>query len=93
MDGKDLEAQGAVDQRRAPGRVRLLVEPADAVVYLDGRLVGSCEELERLHNGLMVDAGEHSLEVVRPGYATAQRTFEVGVDEDLTLRVDLAPEP
>ena len=78
-----------VDQRRAPGRVRLLVEPADAVVYLDGRLLGSGEELARLHHGLMVDPGRHEVQVVRPGHETTVREFDIGVDEDIELRVEL----
>lgn len=51
----------------APAVLRLRVEPEDAAVYLDGRLLGSGSELARLRDGLLLEDGEHLLEVVRPG--------------------------
>jgi hypothetical protein len=80
-------ASAEMDTRAAPGRVRLNVVPADASVYLDGRLLGSGEELARLHAGLVVDAGGHMLEVVRPGYATERREFAVGEGDEVELEV------
>jgi hypothetical protein len=76
-----------LDTRAAPGRVRLSVLPADASVYLDGRLLGSGDELGQLHAGLVVDAGSHLLEVVRPGYASQRLEFKVSGGDDLDLEV------
>ena len=56
-----------LDARGEPGSVRLEIEPDDASVYLDGRFLGTGRELARLRSGLIVDPGEHMLEVVRPG--------------------------
>jgi hypothetical protein len=50
------------------GFLRLRVEPPDAAVYLDGEFLGSGAELARLHGALPVAAGEHRVEVARPGY-------------------------
>ena len=55
------------DVRSQPGVLMLHVEPNDASVYLDGRFIGTGEELSRLRSGLIVDVGSHRLEVVRPG--------------------------
>lgn len=80
-------ASAELDTRGEPGRVRLSVVPADASVYLDGRLLGSGEELARLHAGLVVEAGNHLIEVVRPGYATEQLEFAVEAGDEVELEV------
>ena len=80
-------ASAELDTRGAPGRVRLSVVPADASVYLDGRLLGSGDELSRLHAGLVVEAGNHLIEVVRPGYATERREFAVEEGAEIELEV------
>ena len=80
-------ASAELDTRAAPGRVRLSVLPADASVYLDGRLLGSGEELGRLHAGLVVEAGSHLIEVVRPGYATKRLEFAVDEGDEVEVEV------
>ncbi|HVS63146.1 MAG TPA: PEGA domain-containing protein [Thermoanaerobaculia bacterium] len=81
----------APDQRSDPARLRLFVGPADAVVYLDGRLLGSGEELSRLHSDLIVDPGTHRIEVIRPGYETYSVELELTAGEDRELRAELEP--
>lgn len=81
-----------VDLRGDPGRLRLDVEPQDASVYLDGRFLGTGEELGRLHAGMMVDPGGHLLEVVRPGFRTERVEFDVEAGEEEELDVELEPE-
>lgn len=80
------------DQRREPARLQVEVEPVDAVVYLDGRLLGSGAELASLHSALIVDPGTHRLEVIRPGYAAEVRAFEAAQGEDIALRIVLQEE-
>ncbi len=80
------------DQRQDPARLRVEVEPADAVVYLDGRLLGSGAELASLHSALIVDPGAHRLEAIRPGYVTEVRAFEAARGEDVSLRIVLREE-
>jgi len=77
------------DVRRNPGRIHLTVAPEDASVYLDGRLLGSGRELAGLHAGLLVDPGQHSLEIVRPGFQPRELDFGVASGEDLDLEVAL----
>ncbi len=80
------------DLRRNPARLTIEVEPADAVVYLDGRLLGSGAELASLHSALIVDPGAHRLDVTRPGYASEVRAFEAAAEEEVTLRIVLGQE-
>jgi hypothetical protein len=80
-DSLDLRAEGA--------RIRIAVEPNDASVYLDGRFLGTGEELARLHGGLMLDAGEHLLEVVHPDYLPDRVSFRAKAGEEIELRVSL----
>jgi hypothetical protein len=65
------------------------VQPSDASVYLDGRLLGSGQELVDLHAGLIVDPGAHSLDMVRPGYEAQQLDFEVESGQVVSLQVTL----
>ena len=76
-------------RRGSPVRLRLQVTPTDASVYLDGRFVGTGGELARLRSGLIVDAGVHHLEVVRPDYGAEQTTVELQEGEEVTIRVEL----
>jgi hypothetical protein len=78
------------DFRRDPGRLHLSIAPADAAVYLDGRLLGSGSELGGLHSGLLVDPGDHLLEVVRPGYQPRELDFRVASGEDVDLEIALS---
>jgi len=80
-----------IDATSDPGRLKLTVQPADASVYLDGRFLGTGDELSRLRAGVMVDPGSHTLEIVRPGYATETLDFEVGSDAQAELVVELQP--
>jgi hypothetical protein len=78
------------DARVAPARLKLTVEPGDASVYLDGRFVGTAAELEQLDNGLLIDAGAHRLEAVRPGRRpmTKEFTAEPGGESTLSMTLE-----
>lgn len=85
----DRDAGEALDLRAEGARIRVAVEPGDASVYLDGRFLGTGEDLSRLHGGLMLDAGEHVLEVVHPEYLSDRVSFRAKSGEELELRVTL----
>ena len=80
------------DQRTEPARLMVEVQPGDAVVYLDGRLLGSGAQLANLHSPLVIDPGGHRLEVTRPGYTSAVREFEATKGQDVSLRIELRQE-
>ena len=72
------------------GRIVIAGSPADAAVYLDGHFVGTAGEISNLPNGLLVEPGEHVVELVRPGFETERRPITVPagdqVDIDLSLQ-------
>lgn len=73
---------------RQQGRLLLEVTPGDASVYLDGRFVGTAEEVAQ-GGGLAVDAGDHTLSIVRPGRRAEERHVSTRAGEDTTLNIDL----
>ncbi|HVS00186.1 MAG TPA: PEGA domain-containing protein [Thermoanaerobaculia bacterium] len=83
-DGRDRH-----EDERSPthGQVHLDIEPADASVYLDGRFVGTAEQLARA--GLSVNPGQHQLSVVRPGFDSEEVEFNATAGEEVELEVDL----
>ena len=93
-DGDERVAAGpdSLDARGEPGSLRLEIEPDDASVYLDGRFLGTGRELARLRAGLIVDPGEHRIEVVRPGRESEEQTFSVRAGEEVRLDIELDEE-
>lgn len=65
------EAKGILDQaRRFVSEVKLELEPANATVMLDDKPL-----VRREHGEILVDPGEHQLDVSAPGYRSMQRTL------------------
>lgn len=89
-ESRDEPKTFEVDLREEPGRFRLEIEPADAAVYLDGRFLGRGDRLSRLHSGMLVQAGDHYIEVQRPGFETERIDFSVAAGDETTLSVNLA---
>ena len=80
---------------RAPlprGFLSFSVEPRDAVVYLDGEFLAEGGELARLHGALAVAAGDHRVQVVRPGYRSMTRDVTVEADRTAALELRLERE-
>lgn len=71
------------------GRILLSLWPPDAAIYLDGHFLGTAEEVGQLSAGLVVEPGEHELEVVRPGYGTVRRTVTVPSGDRIEVKFDL----
>lgn len=87
-------AEGRVasdEEELEPGmaRLRILVSPADAAVWLDGRPIGSAAELADLHDALAVTAGSHEIVAVRPGWGELRRRIEVAAGEDAEIELSL----
>ncbi len=77
------------DFRAEPAFLELDVEPEDAAVYLDGRHLGSVAELAALRQGLIIDPGDHVVEIVRPGYQSERLEFSAESGEEVELEAEL----
>lgn len=88
-DEPGARSDRALDARAEPGRLVLRLEPPDASVYLDGRFLGTGDELARLRSGLLVDPGSHRIEVVRPGWQSEEETVEIESGGEVTLEIEL----
>ena len=78
------------DVRSNPGRLFLAIEPGEASIYLDGHFLGTGTELTQLRSGLLIDAGEHLIQVIHPKYETREESFsvEAGGKVELDLRLE-----
>jgi hypothetical protein len=75
------------DEPNGAARLRLVVTPADASVYVDGQMAGTARDVRNLP----VAPGQHRVEAVRPGYKGLSRTVEVGSEEPAMVEMDLEP--
>jgi hypothetical protein len=69
-----------------PATLTVRVDPEDATVYVDGRFVGTSEDVDEME----VSAGTHTIEVVRPGYRSVelQVALEKGKDKSVEVRLE-----
>jgi PEGA domain len=93
----EIEIEEDRDQDRGSasteqGRVKLEVEPDDASIYLDGKFVGTGQDLASLRRGLLVEPGKHTVAVVRPGRESEEREFDVDAGEEVELEIELDTE-
>jgi hypothetical protein len=98
---EDLTPDGSREARHSPsslappstgtapeassGELHLQVEPVDASVYVDGEFQGTGREATTLS----LAPGPHRVEVVRPGYRTAEHEVEVSSSGVAELSVEL----
>lgn len=85
---REAEAR-ELDPVEGSGRLRIQVSPADAAVWLDGRLIGSAADLMALRDALEVAAGSHEIVAVRPGWGELRRRIEVEAGEEVEISLDL----
>ncbi len=67
------------------GAIRLLVDPDDARVYVDGYYAGVVDDFDGLFQRLHVSPGRHEIALKRDGYQTHR--IKVYVAEDSTLKI------
>ncbi len=70
-------------RRRLLGELNFVLEPADAVVHVDGRVV------DALAGPVPVLAGQRLIEVTLPGYQSIERPLEVEADTQISLELTL----
>lgn len=71
------------------GDVRLMVQPRDAAVYVDGYYAGVVDNFDGVFQRLTLEVGPHTIEIEAPGLDS--QVFDVYVDplRTTTIRTDL----
>lgn len=89
MPGNGPPPESAADDA---GFLKLQVTPADAAVYIDDRFFGSGDEISRLHGYIRLAAGEHTIQVTRPGFASRSLPVNIiaGEKQNLDLWLEKA---
>ena len=86
------EQKGSEETSPHEGATLLLrLRPADAAVYLDGKLLGAGESVSG-PDGISTPPGRHTLEVVKPGFKTWRSTLVLSGGEQRALTIKLEPE-
>lgn len=75
-----------MSQAQFLGYLRIISNPPEARVYLDDREAGS--HAAPYQNEIPI--GTHRVWVERPGYETVEREIEVGLGEQVDVRIDLS---
>ena len=68
------------------GYLRVVTDVPGASVYVDDRDEGAAGQTPFAN---VIPTGEHRIWVERPGYRPQEQTIQVGLGEDVTLRLDL----
>jgi hypothetical protein len=71
------------------GSVRVLVDPAEARVYVDGYYAGTVDDYDGLFQRLSVSSGRHEIALKLEGYKTHRMKVYVAPDSTLKLHYDL----
>ena len=67
------------------------VNPSKALVYVDGRLIGSARDFATEKNRYPIVDGQHVLRIEFPGYQPFETQMEVVANRTLNLSVELEP--
>lgn len=84
---RDLRKSARVLTTLAQASVRLDVHPKDALVYVDGNLVGTVRDYNGRNERLYLFPGAHTLELRDPNYTTFSTSLRLLPEQDMRLRV------
>ncbi|MDP6525214.1 MAG: PEGA domain-containing protein [Kiritimatiellia bacterium] len=70
------------------GRLALRVEPADAIVYIDDEFYGTVTQFSETEAAVVLRAGEHTIQVARPGYKTY--TTKIKIEKDVVKEIHMS---
>lgn len=69
------------------------VEPSEALVYVDGKLIGSARGFASERDRYTIVSGAHDLRIEFPGYEPFQAQLEVTPDRTIHLDIELQTKP
>ncbi len=75
--------------QRESGAVRVLVDPSETRVYVDGYYAGTVDDFDGLFQRLHVSSGRHEIALKLEGYKTHRVKVYVAPDSTLKLHYDL----
>jgi hypothetical protein len=75
------------------GQVRLRVSPREAEVYVDGYYAGIVDDFDGRFQGLRLEEGPYTIQIVAPGYETLEVRLRVQPGRTITYRGELQPRP
>ncbi len=73
------------------GRVSIVCDPSDAIVYVDGEIVGEAAEFDGTAGFLELSPGRYTIEVKKEGHVPFHREVTVG-EEPIVLTFALPAE-
>ncbi|HSE40795.1 MAG TPA: PEGA domain-containing protein, partial [Acidobacteriota bacterium] len=88
---EELEIQeGQPATSSSKSMVTIQVEPKDSTIYVDGTYYGTADAQNSNQIQVLLAQGTHRLEVVRPGYKTFSKDFEVNqvATRNITIQLD-----
>ncbi|HDH97345.1 MAG TPA: PEGA domain-containing protein [Proteobacteria bacterium] len=68
-----MTPQAEVKGQGNEGLIAIFVKPSDALVYVDGQLVGKAHEFDGRPGYLQVPSGRHWIEIKKDGYKPYKR--------------------
>jgi hypothetical protein len=80
---------GEGENHRASGAVRLMVDPTDTEVYVDGTLAGTVDDFNGLSRHLELSAGRHEITLKHAGYKTHRFQVYASGGDLLKVRYDM----
>jgi|SoiMethySBSTD1v2_1073268.scaffolds.fasta_scaffold00538_11 PEGA domain-containing protein len=75
----------------ATGEIRLQVRPRHAEVYVDGYYAGRVDDFDGFLQGLRLEEGPHTIEIVAAGYETLVFNVRIVAGRKIDYRADLSP--
>ncbi len=78
------------DKQPPPGNVQLHIEPADAVVSIDGVEQGQASDFDGEHRNLQLTEGAHRLKLSKSGYTTVEMTVYATLEGRQRVAVSLS---
>jgi hypothetical protein len=77
----------------ATGELRLQVRPHQAEVYVDGYFAGHVDDFDGMFQGLRLEEGGHTIEIVAPGFEPLVFDVRILPGRKTTYRGELRPRP
>jgi hypothetical protein len=84
-------AESTVPARTPKGSLVLQVQPARALVFVDGYFVGIVDDFDGTPGALVLDAGAHVIELDDPAYDHAQFDVRIDSQKSIVYRRELSP--